>query len=101
MHKESMRPWRVEGKARIQHARTKKSYEIEKDQIELEQIDSSENSMGPDCLYEARLDHPELGWIVWTLREYPIGVLDHENVDVGPHTLEKNFIFSYDHERET
>ena len=88
----------VRGKARIRHADTAEIYEIGPDQIDFAVIGSNERNMGPETVYSAVVDHPQLGQLVWDLWEYPIGADNHRDTDVGPHELLENIDFGLQHE---
>lgn len=40
--------------------------------------------MGLELHYEAVVEHPELGKIVWGLWEYPVGIENYQKTDAGP-----------------
>lgn len=88
----------VRGKARIRHADSAEIYEIGADQIEFAVIGGDERNMGPETVYSAVVDHPQLGQLVWDLWEYPIGADNHRDTDVGPHELLENIDFGLQHE---
>ncbi|SEL43495.1 hypothetical protein SAMN04488032_1341 [Pacificibacter marinus] len=75
------------GRAIIEHAINGESHEIFPDELGWEPTGGSERNMGPEELYEALVDHDELGELRWSLSEYPIGVENYKNTDVGKHRL--------------
>ena len=75
------------GKALIKHEKTGQVYEIESDQLDFKVVGTDERNMGPETTYSAVLQHPELGQLVWSLWEYPIGAENDRETDVGPHEL--------------
>ena len=79
------------GVATIRHADTGVVYEIEADELDWQQVGAEERGMGPEITYEADIDHPQLGRLTWRLWEYPIGVENDREVDIGPHVLIQNF----------
>lgn len=83
----------VQGKARIRHAGTGKVYEFSADQIAFQEVGSYERQMGPEITHSAIVQHPELGQLVWDLTEYPHGVENLRETDVGPHELLENVDF--------
>ena len=56
--------------------------------------------MGAEHAHVAVCDHPELGQITWTLWEYPVGVENHWQIDVGDHELVENIEYSLDRSSE-
>lgn len=52
-----------------------------------------ERSMGPETTYTAVLHHPQLGPLVWSIWEYPVGVENYRETDVGPHKLLEDIDF--------
>lgn len=73
------------GKALIKHEKTGQIYEIESDLLDFEVVGTDERNMGPETTYSAVLHHPELGQLVWSLWEYPIGAENYRKTDVGSH----------------
>ena len=61
--------------------------------INFEVAGSEERNMGLEVTYSAVLHHPELGQLVWSLWEYPVGVENYSETDVGPHKLLENIDF--------
>lgn len=79
------------GTALIRHADTGAVHEIEADELDWQQVGAEERGMGPEITYEADIEHSQLGRLTWRLWEYPIGVENDREVDVGPHVLVQNF----------
>lgn len=79
------------GLARIRHATTGVVYDVQPDELEWDTDGSEERSMGPETTYSARIDHPDLGELVWRVWEYPIGAFNDSETEIGPHTLIENF----------
>ncbi len=86
------------GKALIKHEKTGQVYEIESDLLDFEVVGTDERNMGPETTYSAVLHHPELGQLVWSIWEYPVGAENDRETDVGPHELleDINFGLGYD-----
>ena len=84
------------GKSLIKHAKTGQVYEIKSDLIDFNLIESEERSMGVERMYSAVVNHPQLGRLVWSLWEYPIGAENHRKTDVTPHKLVENIHFELD-----
>ena len=59
-----------------------------------------ESSMGTEIQHKAVVEHSELGRLTWTLREYPIGVEDDRETDVGEHTLLDDVRYGLRHEAD-
>lgn len=88
------------GTAEIQHANTGKIYFIDSDQIDFELVEKEDRQMGPAVFYSAVVEHPELGELRWLLVEYPVGVENFNETDVGQHILLHDIDYSLDHEPE-
>lgn len=54
--------------------------------------------MGARTVYEASVEHPQLGTLTWSLWEYPVEVEDHRDTRVGQHKLISDFDFGFEHE---
>lgn len=54
--------------------------------------------MGESALYEAQIEYEELGLLKWMLHEYPVGLQDDDDTDVGEHTLISDLKYELDHE---
>lgn len=85
------------GKARIRHHETKRIYEIESEELDWEAVDGDERQMGPEIHYEAVVDHPELGMLTWGIWEYPVGIENYQNTDVGNHEIVDDFKYGLEH----
>ena len=86
------------GPARIRHATTGAVYEIEADELDFEAIGADERNMGPEVHYQADFEHPELGTLAWGLWEYPIGIENMQETDVGEHELLEDISYGLQHE---
>jgi hypothetical protein len=82
------------GLTRIRHADTGVVYTIEADELDWNEVGADERKMGSEVTHEATLDHPELGLLTWTLWEYPLGMENDREVDVGRHTVLEGFSIS-------
>lgn len=85
------------GQARIQHADTGVIYTINAGELDWEEVHSEERGMGPETFYLAIIPHPELGDLQWELSEYPIGVENFQEANVGAHRLLENFEIGLNH----
>ena len=81
----------AKGTARIKHRVTGVIYDIAASDLEFEVTGFEDRSMGPEFSYEARLDHPELGELLWQVWEYPTGAENHRETNIEPHTLIRDF----------
>lgn len=79
------------GLARIGHRETGEVFEIEPDELEWEPTGGEERSMGPEIIYTASIAHPELGDLSWELSEYPAGITNHVQHQIGHHELIEDF----------
>lgn len=86
------------GVARIARAHTGQEFEIDADMLDWGIASSDEEPMGTRTLYEAVIEHPELGTLIWCLWEYPAGAEESRDRDLGPHTLLEDFDFGFEHE---
>lgn len=91
---------KAEGTALIGNASDGTLHEIGANLLEWEVIGSEENSMGPEVLHMASIDHPDLGEISWTISEYPAGSVNHVTAELNGHLILEDFHFWYKHERE-
>lgn len=90
----------TQGLAIIEHGETSEVFEIEEDKLDWEPIGGSERSMGPETIYQALIDHENLGELRWTMSEYPVGAEGPKTTDVGKHKLIEDFEFGLQHEPE-
>lgn len=84
----------AEGTARIRHADTGVVYEIHPDELDWQEVAGEERQMGMEVGYLAQVEHPDLGALEWELWEYPAGVFNDQDVNVGRHILLDNFSIS-------
>jgi hypothetical protein len=85
------------GIARIRHRETGEIFEIEADELDWDAVGSDDRQMGPETVYAAAVEHPDLGYLSWTLWEYPMGAENDRETDVGGHELLENLRFSLEH----
>lgn len=88
------------GTVRIRHKATGMVYEVERDELDWDAVGGDERQMGPEIHYEAVVEHPELGQLTWSLWEYPVGIQNHNQTDVGEHELIEDFDYRLEHEPE-
>lgn len=88
------------GTAIVQHAETSEQFEIYDDELEWEPAGGSERGMGPETIYQALVDHDELGDLRWTVSEYPVGAEGIKKTDVGRHRLIEDFDYGLEPEPE-
>lgn len=82
------------GVARIRHADTGVVYTIDADELDWNEVGADERQMGSEVTHEATIDHPELGLLTWTVWEYPLGMENDREVDVGRHAVLETFQIS-------
>ncbi|MGY3510653.1 hypothetical protein [Bradyrhizobium lupini] len=85
------------GTARIRHRQTGQVYEVENDELDWDMVGSDERNMGPEFRYEASVEHADLGTVTWSLWEYPVGIQNYQNTDVGGHELLQDFDYGLEH----
>ncbi len=90
----------VFGTARIQHAKTGKIYDIDRNDLEFETNGTDDRSMGMEIEHIAIFDHNQLGELIWTVWEHPVGTFNYNDYDVGFHELLEDFSFEIDNEEE-
>ena len=56
--------------------------------------------MGPETIYEALIEHDELGDLRWTISEYPAGAENFKETNVGMHRVVQDFEYGLEHEPE-
>lgn len=86
------------GTARIQHADTGEVFEIDADELDFEAIGADERNMGPEIHHQAELEHPELGTLTWGLWEYPVGIENMTETEIGRHTILEDIDYGLRHE---
>ncbi|MEZ5654913.1 MAG: hypothetical protein R3E04_03325 [Sphingobium sp.] len=86
------------GIAQIRHAQTGEVYEIDADELDFQAIGADERHMGPAVYHQADIEHPALGTLVWGLWEYPIGIENMQETDVGEHELLEDISYGLQHE---
>ena len=86
------------GTARIQHADTGEVFEIDADELDFEAIGADERNMGLEIHHQAELEHPELGTLTWGLWEYPVGIENMTETEIGPHTILEDIDYGLRHE---
>jgi len=86
------------GTATIEHAETSEKFQIYDDELEWEPVGGDERSMGPETIYQALVDHDELGDLRWTISEYPVGAEGIKETNVGKHRVIEDFEYGLEHE---
>jgi hypothetical protein len=86
--------------AQIRHKTTGVVYSIESDELNWDVVGHDERQMGPETHYEAVLDHPALGHLSWSLWEYPVGIENYHETNVGGHEVVEDFDYGLEHEAE-
>ena len=88
------------GQATIRSKDDGQRYVIQAKDLEWNQVSGDERQMGPEFQYLGEIDHPTLGTLTWSVWEYPIGMFNHSDQDVNGHTLEANFTFDPQFEKD-
>jgi hypothetical protein len=87
----------VSGTAIIEHRDSGEIFEISSDDLQFEDVSTYERDMGPEVLWTARIDHPDLGELEWSVTEYPQGAISGTpEADVNGHELQRDFHFEVD-----
>lgn len=88
------------GTAKIEHSQSNEIFEIHDDELEWEVVGGGERGMGRETIYEAYLDHDDLGDLRWSISEYPAGLEDFTDTNVGEHRIVSDFDYGLEHEPE-
>jgi hypothetical protein len=83
-----------DGRAIIEHAETGEQYTILPDQVDWQDPEGDDRNMGPEFSYVGEVWHDALGSLSWTLLEYPVGVQNYAETDVGDHKVIEDFDYS-------
>jgi len=88
------------GVAKIEHSESKELFDIYDDELEWEVAGGDERGMGPETIYEAFVDHDELGDLRWMISEYPAGSENFTETDAGVHRIVSDFDYGLEHQPE-
>ena len=88
------------GTAIIEHHETREKYEIYEDELDWEPVGGGERGMGPETIYQATVDHEDLGELYWMVSEYPAGAEGNKETSVGNHRVIQDFEYGLEHEPE-
>ncbi|MEJ5219123.1 hypothetical protein WG622_12780 [Cognatishimia sp. D5M38] len=86
------------GTAKIEHSVSKEIFEIFDDELEWEVVGGDERGMGQETIYEAFVDHDDLGDLRWSISEYPLGVENFTDTNVGVHRIVSDFDYGLEHQ---
>jgi hypothetical protein len=89
------------GMARIQHKETGEIFDIACEELDWDEQGMGEGSMGVESQHKAVVEHPELGTLIWTLGEYPVGAEDYRETNTGEHTLVEDLHYCLEHEPDS
>ena len=88
------------GTAIIEHHDSGEQFEIYDDELDWEPVGGDDRGMGPETIYEALIEHDELGDLRWTISEYPAGAENFKETNVGMHRVIQDFDYGLEHEPE-
>ena len=88
------------GTAKIEHSESKEVFEIYDDELEWDAVGGDERGMGQETIYEAFVDHDDLGDLRWSISEYPAGAENFTDTNVGAHRIVADFDYGLEHEPE-
>lgn len=89
---------RTIGTAVIQHRDSGETFAIPKEDLQWEDVARYERDMGAEVQWNARVYHPELGELEWSVSEYPEGAISGTpEADVNGHRLQTDFHFEIDY----
>lgn len=86
------------GTALVEHGETSEQFEIFEGELDWQTVDSSERSMGRETIYQAVVEHEELGELRWIISEYPAGAEGIKETNVGKHLLINDFDYGIEEE---
>ncbi|WP_155983389.1 hypothetical protein [Nitratireductor aquibiodomus] len=86
------------GTAIIEHRDSGEQFEIYDDELDWEPIGGDDSGMGSEEIYEALVEHDELGDLRWTISEYPAGVENFKETNVGVHRVVQDFEYGLEPE---
>lgn len=84
------------GTAIIAHRDSGEIFKIPSDDLDFEADSTDERGMGPEVIWVARIDHPDLGELEWSVTEYPMGAISFSKIDLNGHELRTDFQFEVD-----
>lgn len=90
----------VRGTAIIEHRDSGEQFEIYDDELDWEPVGGDDHGMGPETIYEALVEHEELGDLRWKVSEYPVGAENLKETNVGVHRVVEDFDYGLEHEPE-
>lgn len=85
------------GVAFVKSKKSGKTHQIQANDLEWDVQQVDDRQMGPEICHQAIEEHPELGTLSWSLWEYPEGVLNHCETDVGINELVQDFTYGLEH----
>lgn len=85
------------GTAIIEHHASGEQFEIYDDELDWEPAGGGHRGMGPETIYEAVIEHDELGDLRWTISEYPAGAENFKKTNVGMHRVVQDFDYGLEH----
>lgn len=88
------------GIAIIEHRDSGEQFKIYEDELDWNPVSGDDRGMGPETIYEASVEHDELGVLRWTISEYPAGAENFKETNVGVHRVIKDFDYGLEHEPE-
>lgn len=88
------------GAARIRNKLTGAVFDIQAKELDWQEVSADERQMGPEICHQAEFEHPELGTLSWSLWEYPQGMENDRETDVGGHELLSDIDYGLEPERE-
>lgn len=88
------------GVARIKHKTDGRIYLVESQELEWDAVGGSERQMGQETEWQAEVEHPALGYLVWKLWEYPAGAENYQDQELNGHELVENFAIHLEHDPE-
>jgi hypothetical protein len=88
----------LQGPALIKKGAAGRIYEINLNELDWNSVGGGERQMGYETHHQAVLEHPKLGTLTWSIWEYPDGVENFRETNVGKNKLVKDFEYGLEHE---
>ena len=88
------------GTATIEHRDSGEEFVILENELDWNPVAGDDRSMGPETIYEALVEHYELGDLRWKISEYPAGAENFKETNVGVHRVVQDFDCGLEQEPE-
>lgn len=90
----------AKGRALIIDKNTGEAFQITSDELDWEPFEVLDNAEGEAQRHEARIDHPVLGTLTWTIWEFPEGVERMKATNSNEHEVQRDFEYGLVNEHQ-